>query len=106
MTPEKVKSRLVELRNVLGACLKTSRSEYLLAAREYLRELDGSRGLKILGCDGKCEKCFLGHEKFPEGRNPCKVWALHEALDGIEIKETKNPMIMGLSKELLEALEK
>ena len=103
---EEVKSRIVELKNVLGAYLKTYRSEYLLATREYLKEIDAAQGLKALGCEEKCLGCFLGHEQLPDGLNPCRMWALYEALQGIEIKETKNPRLINLSKELLEALEK
>jgi hypothetical protein len=101
-----VRSRILELKNVLKAYLKTYRGEYLLAIREYLREIDESSGLKALGCQEKCVGCYLGHEKLPEALNPCRMWALYEALQGIEIKETKNPRIIELAKELLEGLGK
>jgi hypothetical protein len=106
MMEQHVKSRILELKNVIKAYLKTCRSEYLLAIREYLREINESNGLQALGCQEKCEGCYLGHEKLPDALNPCRMWALYEALKGIEIKETKNPRIIELAKELLEGLEK
>jgi hypothetical protein len=102
---QQVKSRISEMKNSLRAYLKTYRSEYLLAIKEYLREISESSGLKMMGCEEKCAGCFLGHEKLPEALNPCRMWALYEALEGIEIRETKNPRIITLSKELLEALD-
>ena len=104
MEDRQINSRILELRNALGAYLKTYRSEYLLAVKEYLRELDASQGLKALGCQEKCAGCFLGHKELPDALNPCRMWALHEALQGVEIRDTKNPRIIQLSRELLESL--
>lgn len=96
--------RFRELKNVLGAYLKTFRSEYLLAIKEYLDEIYTSNSLKELGCEEKCKECFLGFKEY-NGSNPCKMWALYSALLGINIKETRNPKIVKLSKELLDSLK-
>jgi len=99
-------SRIKELKSVLSAYLKTFRSEYLLAVKEYLEEIYLSQGLKEIGCDEKCKGCFLSFGEGVQAINPCKMWALYTALNGIDIKETKNPQIVSLSKELLDALNK
>lgn len=96
--------RIKELKSSLGAYLKTFRSEYLLAVKEYLEEIYLAEGLKEIGCDGKCKGCFLAFEEGWQAASQCKMWALYSALSGIDIKETKNPRIIDLSKQLLEAL--
>jgi len=106
MNDARINSRIIELKNALRAYLKTFRGEYLLAVKEYLNEINAAQGLKALGCEEKCLGCFLGHEKLPDALNPCRMWALHEALQGVEIRETKNPRIIELSRLLLEGLDK
>ncbi len=98
--------RLKELKSALTVYLKTFRSEYLLAVKEYLEEMYLGGGLKEIGCDEKCEGCFLAFDQSKEAVLKCKMWELYSALQGTEIKETKNPNIVSLSKELLESLEK
>lgn len=102
----KALQRIKELKSALSAYLKTYRTEYLLAAKEYLEEIYLAEGLKEIGCDEKCRGCFLSFGEEVQGINSCKMWALYTALNGFEIKETKNWQIVSLSKELLEALNK
>lgn len=98
--------RLKELKSALTTYLKTYRSQYLFSVKEYLEEIYMANGLKEMGCDEKCKDCFLSFNKDIQAINPCKMWALYTALKDIEIKETKNPHIIRLSKELLSALNK
>lgn len=98
--------RIKELKSALTAYLKTYRSQYLFAVKEYLEEIYMADGLKEIGCNEKCKECFLSYGEDIQAINPCKMWALYTALKDIEIKETKNPHIVSLSKELLSALKK
>jgi hypothetical protein len=97
------KERIREMKKVLSAYLKTYRVSYLQTIREYLDEIFQSNGLKDLGCNEKCKECFLGFKEF-NGNNPCQFWTLYLALQGIDLKESKNPRIVALSKQLLKSL--
>lgn len=98
--------RIQELKSALSAYLKTFRSEYLLAVKEYLEEIYLGEGLREIGCDEKCKGCFLAFDESKQAVFRCKIWELYNALQGIEIKETKNPLVVNLSKELLDSLNK